>query len=235
MVVSFSEQDYLIYKGIGTKTKMQKKVLGIWWNCDAQEIRVGWEAIELKEKYPTFPFATAPKPNFTQDLYPNMRVDEKQVPVWLSKNFPFANNYTLFTIPFANYDITTSDVNKLYKSALSAAEKSIKAWMKAENKLTPPAELGFTVFEKENFARYLIGPDEDGNTKKGSLEKKFLSEWFGGTYIIGYSTDPNSPSFKTSKFQFTIKGNDTNLGRGSVYGAVKYDGKWLAARILKSE
>ena len=31
------------------------------------------------------------------------------------------------------------------------------------------------------------------------------------------------------------QGNGTTLGRGSVYGAVKYNGQWLAARILKSE
>jgi len=235
MVVNFYEQDYLIYKNIGTKTKMQKKVLGIWWNCDAQEIRVGWEAIELKESYPTFPFTTAPKPNFTQNLYPNMRIDEKQVPAWLSKNFPFKDNYTLFTIPFASYDISTKDVNAVYKSAISIGDKAIKAWMKSENKSNPPAEFGFIGLEKEGLVRYVIGPNEEGRTKRGSFEKKFLSEWFGGTYIIGYATDPNSPNFQTSKFQYTIKGNGTRLGRGSIYGAVKYDGKWLAARILKSE
>jgi len=32
-----------------------------------------------------------------------------------------------------------------------------------------------------------------------------------------------------------VKGNPTALGRGNIYGAVKYDGKWLAARILKSK
>lgn len=235
MVVNFYQQDYLIYKNIGTKAKMQKKLFGLWWNCDAQEIRLGWEAVELKESYSVFPFKTTPQPSFTQNVYPNLRSDEQKMPLWLSKDFPFENNYTLFTIPFANYDVTTYDINKLYKNAQTVADKSIKAWMKSENKSSAPTGLGFVGLEKETVIRYIVGPNEVGNTKKGSLEKKFLSEWFGGTYSIGYATDPNAINFQVSKFQVTIKGNGTSLGRGSIYGAVKYDGKWLAARILKSE
>ncbi len=31
------------------------------------------------------------------------------------------------------------------------------------------------------------------------------------------------------------EGKSTKLSRGIVYGAVKYNGKWLAARITKEE
>ena len=232
MVVAFYDQDYYIYKNIGIKAKMQKKVLGIWWKCNAQEIRVGWEAMELTESYNVFPYANPLSTNYIGNLYPELKVYEQRMPVWMSKDFPFANGYCFFTVPYVNYDVTTSNLNQLYKSALSAADKGIKQWMKSENKTTTPANLGFVGLASETTMRYLIGPNEDGNMKKNSLEKKFLSEWFGGTYIINYATDT---SFKTSKFSVTIKGNNTKLGRGSVYGAVKYDGKWLAARILKSE
>ncbi|MDR0768844.1 MAG: hypothetical protein LBE71_02920 [Dysgonamonadaceae bacterium] len=235
MVVNFYEQDYLIYKNIGTETKMQKKVCGIWWNCKAQEIRIGWTAIELTETYNVFPFDLIQRPDFTPNLYPNLSIDEQRMPSWFGKNFPFADNYTLFTIPFANYDVTTIDINKVYQSALNTADKAIKAWMKAENKSNPPEGLGFVGLQPDRTVRFVIGPNEDGNAGKKSLENKFLSEWFGGTYMIGYATDPSSPSFKSAKFSVTIKGNPCKLGRGSIYGAVKYDGKWLAARILKSE
>jgi len=46
--LGFFDQNYIIYANIGVTMKMQKKVCGIWWNCKADEIRVGWSAIELK-------------------------------------------------------------------------------------------------------------------------------------------------------------------------------------------
>jgi len=237
MVVTFYEQDYLIYKNIGTQAKMQKKVLGIWWNIDAQEIRIGWDAVEMKEQFPQPPFAAAPKPDFTPYYYPNTKPYEYPMPNWLQKDFPFSKNYTLISIPFMDYDIKikSAHINKAYHSLIQFVDKNIKAYMKAYNLSKVPDKLGIITMSDNLVARYVIGPSEDSNTKKGSLEKKFLSEWFGGEYVIGYSTDPNNPTFNSKKFTFKIKGNKTSLGLGSVYGAVKYENKWLAARILKSE
>jgi hypothetical protein len=56
-----------------------------------------------------------------------------------------------------------------------------------------------------------------------------------GTYVIGYSTDPFAPTFQFKNFaNIVIKRSKTKLGLGSIYGAVKYDNKWLAARIVKT-
>lgn len=106
--------------------------------------------------------------------------------------------------------------------------------MKANNLTQTPDKLGFIALPTDFNAKYIIGPSEDFNKKKGNLEKKFLSEWFGGTYMIGDSTDPYQPSFKSAKFTFEIKGNKTTLGLGAVYGAVKYDNQWRAGRIIKA-
>lgn len=51
-----------------------------------------------------------------------------------------------------------------------------------------------------------------------------------GTYEFGFSL---GSSIKLVKVAFS--GNDgVELYRGVVFGAIKYDGKWLAARITKN-
>ena len=66
---------------------------------------------------------------------------------------------------------------------------------------------------------------------KKSIEKRYLSEWFGGTYTIGFSSDLQD----TFKVNGNVKANPASLGAGWVYGAVKYNGNWLGARILKEK
>jgi hypothetical protein len=237
MLVTFYEQDYLIYKSIGTQAKMQKKVLGIWWNIDAQEIRVGWDVVELKEKLDAS-FSNIPKPQFIPLSYPNATNPyEKSAPTWMQKDFPFSKDYLFISVPFTDYEARIKGSTAL-KSGLqqlkSFADKSVKSYMKSKNTTKVPSNMGIFAVSPALEARYVIGSSEDSKTKKSSLEKKFLSEWFGGTYVIGYGTDPFTPTFNFSKFNVNLKGNKTSLGLGSVYGAVKYDNKWLAGRIIKT-
>lgn len=238
MTLNFYDQDYLIYHNIGTEVKMQKKLFGIWWKCKADDMRIGWEGIELEESFNLMPFGNVPKPNFSSDLYPSASLKdyEKTIPNWMKKNFPFEDtDQILFNIPVIHYNFTTKDINQIWKSGVATADKSIKAYMKAFGQSNRPKGTGFYTMPAAKTIRFFIGPKENQGKKKRSMEKKFLSEWFAGTYVIGFSTDPNKPSFKCSNFSFKIKGDKSKLARGSVYGAVKYDNKWYAARILKSE
>ncbi len=52
MVLSFYHLNYVIYSHIGTKVRMQKKVLGLWWNIKAEQMSHGWETICLDFKMP---------------------------------------------------------------------------------------------------------------------------------------------------------------------------------------
>lgn len=76
----------------------------------------------------------------------------------------------------------------------------------------------------------IYGPYSESHTKKKSIEKKFYAKWLPGTYQFGFSW---GSSIKLTKVKFS--GNDgVELYRGRVFGAIKYKGKWLAARITKN-
>lgn len=156
------------------------------------------------------------------------------MPVWLNKNFPFRNDFTLFTVPIVQYDVTNTNLNQVYMSAIRYVDKSIKAWMKAYNKSSAPADKGLVAYSNAYTVNYTVGPEETEPKKRSSIQKNFESDWFGGTYVLGYTTDPAMPEFKVSKFSFTMKGKNSHSGRAIVYGAVKYDNQWRACRIIKS-
>jgi hypothetical protein len=235
MILTCYNQDFLIYKCMGIHVKMQKKVLGIWWNIDAQDLRAGWGAVEIIEKYTTPPYLTAPLPAFTPNLYPELKTWEQKTPVWLSKDFPFCKDFTLFTVPIVHYNVTNKNLNEVYMSGIQSVDKSIKAWMKAYNKSSAPIDKGLAAYSDAYTVNYIIGSDETEPKKRSSIQKNFESDWFGGTYVLGYTTDPYKPEFKSNKFSFTLKGKNSYLGRVIVYGAVKYDNQWRACRIIKSD
>jgi len=55
----FWAQNWFFYSSIGIKVKMQSKVLGVWFQKDAQELRLGWESMHYKMKTSISPeFAT---------------------------------------------------------------------------------------------------------------------------------------------------------------------------------
>lgn len=61
------------------------------------------------------------------------------------------------------------------------------------------------------------------------MESKFYAKWFPGTCQFQFSIG-RSVNLKNIKFS---KNDGVELYRGIVYGAIKYNGKWLAARITK--
>ena len=225
---------------------MQKKILGIWFSVKAQDMYLGWYSVELQEKFSSpNPFASIPKPvNMTPYLYPNLQGYEPKYPTWMKKNFPYESpdEQIMFPIPFTEYQLTFNWLlNESYAHGLKSADYMIKAYMKAYNLSNTPKNAWLYTFVDAYTKRNIISPyefgvsDFDKNIKVSSMENKFLSEWLDGTYEIGYATNPYNPSFSFNKFSFNIKGSSTSLTRGIVYGAVKYDGKWLAARIVKNK
>lgn len=219
------DQNYYIYANIGTTMKMQKKRCGIWWNCKADEIRVGWSAIELKYTFPS-PVIQYLNPN----VNPKQAV-ETDYPSWLKNNFPFRNeNSVLFHVPFTSYNVTVKDVNSLLKSGIKSllnnGAKSLRDYINS----TPETQRG--LYSANNSALYVItGAYEDGNKKSRTFTKKFYTKWFPGTYVVGISYNGGC-NLKNISID---GGKSTKLSSCVVYGAVKYNGRWLAARITKSK
>lgn len=74
------------------------------------------------------------------------------------------------------------------------------------------------------------------STKKGrkflTLLSAFLSytQTFPGTFVIGFKVGGDGLKFNGVELDLNDR---VDLDRCSVYGAIKYKGRWLGARIIK--
>lgn len=216
LTMNFYDQNYIIYANIGTKLKMQKKLFGIWWNIKAEEMVQGWETVTVKYDIP-------------QPIEPNTftHPDMKNPTAATYHPFPFSNEKVLiFKIPFVNYDFTTKDLNKAFKIASEKAFEAASPWAKQQGKSAN--KIGLTCFNDRE-AYIIHGPFSEGVKNKKSMESKFHAKWFPGNCEFSFSV---GSTFKLKNIKFS-RNDGVELYRGRVYGAIKYKGKWLAARITK--
>lgn len=226
LTMNFYDQNYIIYANIGTHVKMQKKVCGIWWNIKAQEIRQGWTAIELKYTFPSPIINKMPVNPYTKPA-----TYKPEMPAFMKHNFPFQDEEALLLhIPFTSYDLTNKNLNQAFKAGVNIAKSKATAGLKKAINKTKSSQVGlFTV--NHDVIYTVTGADEKSGNNKKSLETKFYSRWFPGTYTIGFSLGDG-----VSVKGVTLDGGkSTKLNRGVVYGAIKYDNKWLGARITKDQ
>lgn len=219
LTLNFYDQNYIVYANIGTKLKMQKKVCGIWWNIKADEMVQGWETVTIKY--------TMPNPTLPKFVNPFDHKIEYPTHAW--NPFPYGkDNVLLLTIPFVNYEFTTNDLNKAFNAGLNFAWNKATGIVKQLIK-NDKNRAGLMSFNNRDI--YVIyGPYSEGHNKKKSIEKKFYAKWLPGTYQFGFSW---GSSIRLTNVKFS--GNDgVELYRGRVFGAIKYKGKWLAARITKN-
>lgn len=217
LTMHFYDQNYLIYSKIGTSLKMQEKKFGIWWNVSADELIQGWETVTLEYELPK----PIPPSTFTHPDIANPTIT-----TW--SPFPFRNERTLlFHIPIIDYDLTTRDLNRAFKTAATKAFNAASAWSKLSVKSSD--EIGL-MCEKDRYAYIIHGPYEKNAYKRGSIESKFYAKWFPGEYQLHFSF---GSSVKLKKVTFDPN-DHVKLYRGSVYGAILYKGQWKAARIIKN-
>ena len=218
--LSLYDQNYLIYANIGSSVKMQKRVLGIWWNTKAEEVVHGWETIAIEYKLPKAILPTFSNPFNNQNEYPTC--------TW--NLTPFGKNKELLlTIPFINYDFTTSDLNKAFKAGVKfvwdRANNEIKKLVNNDSK-----KVGLIIFNDLN--TYVVGgPFSIARENTNKLETKYDAQWFPNTYEFGFSY---GSSFKFTPIKLG-KDDGVSLYRGCVFGAVKYNGRWLGAKIKKDK
>lgn len=204
LTMNFYDQNYIIYANIGTKLKFQKRVCGIWWNVKAQEMRQGWTAIELEytlpkpvgPSIPSNPFATS-----ASGSVPTSNV--------LYNRFPFQDEQTvLMHIPLVSYDLTGKDINNAFRAGLNSAVKQGTSWLKNTFNNTPKNRVGIYTYSG-NTLYTVIGANERCSTNTKSMETKFYSKWFPGTYQFAFSLG-SKVSFKGAKFD---AGKTTRLRR----------------------
>lgn len=216
LLLKLYDQNYILYTKIGTTLKLQKKVGLIWCDAKATEMEHGWESVTIKYTLP------APIPP-TALSHP----DFKNPSLSTNRPFPFTNvNRLVLHIPLINYDFTNKDLNSLFRAACSAAFNSASSWVKQQ--CGSPNNMDLMCFNNKE-VYFMHGPycKNEHNTK--GMTSRFYSRWFSGFFNITFSVG-DSFSCKNIK----VSTNDgVELYRGCVYGAVKHNGLWKAAKIYK--
>ncbi|MGN1258394.1 MAG: hypothetical protein ACI4T0_05730 [Candidatus Limisoma sp.] len=108
------------------------------------------------------------------------------------------------------------------------AYSKASSWLKS--KVNDPYKLGLFCYN-ENYAYIIHGFFARNSKNVKTMESKTYSKWFPGSCEFQFSFG-SSVNFKNVK----ISANDgVDLYRGTVVGIINYNGKWLAARIIKNE
>lgn len=222
LCMNFFDQNYIVYANIGTTVKMQKKVCGIWWNIKAQEIVQGWNCITLK--------CTFDKPviqNIPSNSSSSSAV-KPEFPDWFRHQFPFQDETELL-FHVGSLDVTTEDLNSAFRSGVAAGLKKLPDFFKNEiQKLNKPVGI-YTA--NDNNLYMIIAPSEKSSYNTSKETTKFYSKILPTEFSLGFSVGENGLKFSN----FQLKNcKDEYLYKGIVYAAVKYDNRWLGARIIKN-
>lgn len=219
LVLNLYDQNYIIYSNIGTHLKMQKKVFGIWWNIKAEEMEHGWDVMGLAYKCKKQPI----------EYFVNPNTNKKEYPTHAWNPFPMGTeSRLLFTIPIISYNFTTKDLNRIFKSLVSQAYKTTTNEIR--NLIGNNQKRADLMSFSDREILILNGHHSTRETNTRSMQTKFFAKWFPGDYKFGFSFG-SSIQFKS----FKIDPDDgVRLDCGVVYGAIKYNGKWIGARIYKT-
>ncbi len=224
MKLRMYEQNYVVARTIGMTLRMQQRRLRIWWRKKAEEFHYGWIGLELAYRFRERPIPPVHTPD-----WPRNEVGDSRVPDYISKKFPFDDNdIILFYVPFSNYPIKTANVNKLVSEVLNKVSSSIRNYFTGHNK-----QGVFTIkpYPYEHNLLVVVPQIEKHAYNDGREVYRFDTDWLSGNYTVGVQVYPNIKKANVS-FKAPYK---AHIARGCVYGAVKWNGKWKAARIYTSD
>lgn len=215
MRFEFCNQNYIVYAYTGVDLKMQKKVCGLWWNINAEEMHLGWTAIEFKHTF---------------DRPIKMQAPELDKISFINNPLNLGTNESiLIHFPSDSYDFATSSLSSILKNGLKEAMKKYpKSLCDKLNKIGEEKLSAFTAYDI--YLYVLLGAYEIESTDTKHFKTSFYSQWLPGNYEVGFCYDG---SFLMSSIKFD-GGSQVEFRRGIVYGAVKYDGEWRAIRITKT-
>ena len=222
MVLGFYNLDYFVYAHTGADVRMQKKVLGIWWNIKAEQIAIGWTGVELITKIPQLttippidPYLGAPNNNSNNPDYLKFKLlFQKENKFYMELPYSqIEEQNTIDDIITVAQDYATNKENVHLNNIIN-------------NSSTKTG--GYTINGDEI---HLFCPsDEYIVANKRTVNYNFSTQIFPIYFELGFTYE----NTQISKLNINIEQADImRLGKGCVYGAVKYNGEWLGARISK--
>ncbi len=226
MKLRMYDQDYILYRAVGMTVRMQERTLGIWWRKKAQEFRYGWTAIECEYKFNAPAFPEPPK-------MPNGVPQYDKYPTTMTKKFPYEDtDIVLFHIPYANYDVTSGDINSVVAAGMKFIAGTMYSWYNSEegkDYKNNPRGL-YTTHDSDKKMLVTFPQGEDVAYNDGREVVRWELSWFSGTFILSFSNNLHGGGWNT-KVQSVGITTDVNIIRGRIYAAVKYDNQWRACVI----
>ncbi|MDE6282662.1 MAG: hypothetical protein K2L97_01585 [Muribaculaceae bacterium] len=218
LLLKVYDQNYIIYSNIGTTLKLQKEKFGFWCDAKAQEMEHGWDPVIIKYTLPNpIPPETFIHPDFSNPT--------------ISTNLPSPftiKNRIILRIPWINFNLSEKDLNKAFSTACTAAFDKASSWFRQQ--CGDPENMDLMCFENKE-VYFIHGPywAHEYNTK--GMKTLFYSKWFPGSFSITFSL---GSSFSVKDIHLSTS-DGVELYRCCIYGAVKHNGLWKAAKIYKHD
>ncbi len=218
--------NYLIYSATGMTVRMQKRTLGIWWRKKAQEFRYGWSAMELRYEFDKKIFtehpATATTPKYVE------------IPAALITEFHcLKTDGVLFYVPENKYNTEDNRATVVLQNSFSEISDVVESWKNyGPNQAYLDYPKGvFTVTDDNETLRVMYPQEEEEVAyNEGREVVNWDCQWFsGGLQFILNANSDGTFSLKPSSFTPNM---GSELLRGVVYAAVKFDDEWRACEIL---
>ncbi len=223
MAVGLYNTNYAnIYAEIGANVKLQKKVLGMWWNVSADEAFLGWEGVELIFETPNITTIAPPDP------FAQASSNATNIPDLIKCRFDFNNNEDyLLELPYSTYkedELVAHIVRKARSRAISKRNGYLTNIVNAQSN-----NLGaYTI--NDNHLYITCKPGEKSKINSYTFTQEFYRDLFVFDFNISFVIGSNGVSIT----DFSITPAELpELGRSSVYGVVKFNGNWYGARVIK--
>ncbi|ASZ10207.1 hypothetical protein CK934_04035 [Chitinophaga sp. MD30] len=205
--VNFYNASWGVYSAVGLSVKMQKKNWIGWSGTEAQELRMGWDALE----YYIGSLPSAPPPPITAQFFnpvdlPKITKDYVEVDL-LGYGFTFDRNATIQKGIKKIHELLPS-VPGLKPKGERTVNYAYKVW----------ADFGRTAISIVQDRDEQVGYNVESLSKVFDWSVGIKASWsFTGTPTLGYGP-----------LKFTIS-------RASVFGIARYNNIWKGARIVVAE
>lgn len=226
MKLRMYEQNYIIHRAVGMKVRMQIRRFRIWRRKKAQEFRYGWSAIECEYEMPKVTFQTPPQ------MHGGVAPLYSRIPTAMTKKFPFANSkIILFSVPIANYNVTTGTINSVFAKGINTITKNMKKWFDTtENKETKKYPRGIFTEVNSKTIRVIYPQEEETAYGSGREVIKWDANWFSGNFSVGFAYNSPDAGFKFGGLNIS-SAKQVHIIHGQIYAAVKYKNEWRACMI----
>jgi len=211
--VNFYNVNYGFFSSVGVNVKMQTKGwTGIWRKLNTEELRLGWDGLEIVMQLKNMPAPSVPRLDFGR-----VKLGSFEFPV---KELSIAGH----NVGYRLNDLLNDRVNDSYRNVLKYIWGEVKKIAPYQFEWQDQYVKAFrTVYPDK--VKMILGRTEIIAWNTNQISKNF--DWHAG-FTIRRKLDGSS-SFgrpEGSAYKYTIQ-------KGAVYGAAKYGGQWKGVRIDK--